>query len=88
VENVSGTATSVFVAGGFVQDFLYGLNLDTEMIMKNKGSGTGTNMLANRVSWFYDLKGISMTIDTACSSSLVALHQACQDMRSGQSDMV
>jgi acyl transferase domain-containing protein len=88
VEDIVGTATSVFVGGGFVQDFLHGLNQDTEMITKNKATGTGASMLANRVSWFYDLKGTSMAIDTACSSSLVALHQACQDLRSGQSDMV
>jgi acyl transferase domain-containing protein len=28
-----------------------------------------------------------MTIDTACSSSVVTLHQACQSLRSGESDM-
>ncbi len=28
-----------------------------------------------------------MMIDTSCSSSLVALHQACQSLRSGESDL-
>ena len=71
-----------------MQDFLYGLNQDTETILKNKATGTSTTMLANRVSWFYNLNGTSLCLDTACSSSLVALHLACQDLRSGQSESV
>lgn len=45
-------------------------------------------MLANRLSWFFGLKGPSMQVDTACSSSLNALHLACQTMRCGEADMV
>jgi acyl transferase domain-containing protein len=41
-------------------------------------------MLANRVSYFFDLHGPSITLDTACSSGLVALHQACQAIRAGE----
>jgi emericellamide synthase (highly reducing iterative type I polyketide synthase) len=41
-------------------------------------------MLANRVSYFFDLRGPSMTIDTACSSGIVALHEACKSIRDGE----
>jgi polyketide synthase PksM len=48
------------------------------------GSGTAYAMLANRLSYFYDLKGPSLTVDTACSSSLFALHDAVTAMRRGE----
>ena len=41
------------------------------------------SMAANRLSYFYDLHGPSMTIDTACSSSLVALDRATKDIKAG-----
>ncbi|KAI0484209.1 hypothetical protein GGR56DRAFT_668793 [Xylariaceae sp. FL0804] len=47
----------------------------------------GTAMISNRISWFFDLKGPSLTLDTACSSSLVALHLAVQSIRTGESNM-
>ncbi len=47
------------------------------------GSGSALSMLANRLSYFYDLKGPSVAVDTACSSSLFALHDAVTALRRG-----
>ncbi|MCW2306578.1 non-ribosomal peptide synthetase [Rhodobium gokarnense] len=40
--------------------------------------------IANRVSFFFDLKGPSVAVDSMCSSGLQAVHQACQSLRSGE----
>jgi acyl transferase domain-containing protein len=45
--------------------------------------GTAHCMAANRISYFFDLKGPSFTIDTACSSSLIAVDRARRDIQSG-----
>ena len=47
-------------------------------------SGGAVSIVANRVSYSFDLRGPSMVIDTACSSSLVAVHVACQSIWSGE----
>ncbi|KAF2839930.1 ketoacyl-synt-domain-containing protein [Patellaria atrata CBS 101060] len=50
-------------------------------------SATSEAMIANRVSWFFGMKGPSLTLDTACSSSLYALHLACQSLKLKESEM-
>jgi len=39
--------------------------------------------VANRVSYYLDLKGPSMVVDTMCSSSLTAIHLACESIKRG-----
>jgi acyl transferase domain-containing protein/acyl carrier protein/enoyl-CoA hydratase/carnithine racemase len=45
---------------------------------------TSFSSLANRVSFFLNLRGPSMPVDTMCSSSLVAIHEACKSLWNGE----
>lgn len=47
-------------------------------------SGAGLADIANRVSYYFDLRGPSMTIDTLCSSSLTSIHLAVESLRRGE----
>lgn len=73
-------------SGIFTKDYTEGMLRDIETLPRYYVTGTGTAMVANRVSYFFDLKGPSMSVDTGCSTSLVALHLACQSIRSGESE--
>ena len=53
----------------------------------NKATGIGFILLANRLSYCFDLKGPSVILDIACSASAFALHLACESLRSGKSKM-
>lgn len=49
-------------------------------------SGSAASV-ANRVSYFLNLRGPSITVDSMCSSSLTAIHLACQSLLSGDIEM-
>ncbi|KAJ5929597.1 polyketide synthase [Penicillium verhagenii] len=83
LEGLAGSDTSCHV-GCFTRDYHEMLMRDAETAPLYAGTGTGFSLLSNRISWFFDLRGASMTLDTACSSSLVGLHLACQGLRTGE----
>lgn len=60
---------------------------DWETLPRYTATGLERGIMANRVSYFFDWHGPSMTLDTACSSSLVALDLAVQIVRSGKSNV-
>jgi acyl transferase domain-containing protein/enoyl-CoA hydratase/carnithine racemase/acyl carrier protein len=49
--------------------------------------GNSYASIANRVSYFLNLHGPSMTVDTMCSSSLTTMHLACQDLKLGRTNL-
>ena len=84
MESLAGSDTSCYV-GSFSKDYTEMMAADQEDLPLYYGIGTGTAILSNRISWFFDLRGPSISIDTACSSALVALHLGCQSLRTGES---
>ena len=81
-----GSRTSVHV-GCFTREYDSVISRDPEVDLKYIATGTGTAMLSNRLSWFFDFRGPSMSLDTACSSSLNAAHLACQGLKLGEVSM-
>ncbi|MFE9560500.1 type I polyketide synthase, partial [Streptomyces sp. NPDC006487] len=85
-DTLRGSRTGVFV-GALRDDYanlLY--QQGAEAITPHAMTGLNRGIIANRVSYFLDLRGPSLTVDTAQSSSLVAVHLACESLRTGETD--
>lgn len=54
--------------------------------VKFKKTRNTRSLLANRLSFYFDLKGPSLTVDTACSSSMFALDLAYNAFKNGECD--
>jgi len=87
MEELSGSPTGCFM-GCSSYDWHVAQTRDIDGTPRYVGRGAVTELISNRVSWFLNLKGPSMTVNTACSSSLVAMHLGCQSIRAGESTMV
>ncbi|MFG2291131.1 type I polyketide synthase [Streptomyces sp. NPDC048595] len=66
---------------------------DYATVLHRRGEGAATqhsmtglhrSIIANRVSYTFDLRGPSLVLDTGQSSSLVAVHTACESLRRGE----
>ncbi|KAL8730919.1 MAG: hypothetical protein Q9181_004491 [Wetmoreana brouardii] len=85
LKKVVGSDTACFV-GGFTREYDDVATSELAKTLLYHTTGNGLTMMSNRLSWFYDLHGPSVTLDTACSSSLVALHLACQTIKASTSE--
>lgn len=70
-------------AGSFGQDWLQMQARDPQDGSVYGITGMDDFVLANRVSYEFDLRGPSMTVKAGCSSSLIALHLACEALQRG-----
>ena len=84
LDAIAGSMTGVYI-GVFSDDYGNMMLADPESLPSHHVTGTGKAIFANRISYYFNLKGPSFSLDTGCSSSLVALHQACQSIRCGES---
>lgn len=78
-----GTNCGVYI-GIASSDYAYRLAEDLNAVDASMATGNTASIAANRLSYFFDLRGPSIAMDTACSSSLVAFHQACRSIISGE----
>jgi myxalamid-type polyketide synthase MxaE and MxaD len=85
-ERLAGSLTGVYV-GITTADYEKLLSRDPARLDRYSGTGACNSITANRLSYFFDLRGPSLAVDTACSGSLLAVHLACQALRSGECSM-
>ena len=83
--SIAGTEVGVFV-GASQTDYAHAALGDEAIADAHFATGNALAILANRISYIYNLHGPSIVFDTACSSALVALHQAVEALRSGRID--
>lgn len=83
IEGLRGSRTAVYV-GLMCDDWAQMTSRDWDIMQTYSATGVSRAIVSNRVSYFFDWHGPSVTIDTACSSSLVALHQGVAALRNGE----
>ncbi|MEM7125456.1 MAG: SDR family NAD(P)-dependent oxidoreductase [Chloroflexota bacterium] len=86
-EEVNGTRTSVFIGAKDNNYVRKHYDLIPSEARQHTMVHSISNMIAARISDFYNLTGSAEIVDTACSSSLVAVHNACQSILSGEAEM-
>lgn len=83
LEQFRGTKTAVVLGCG---DSEYkSLTDDESSVVK---IGNLKSVIAGRISYQLDLKGLAYVLDTSCSSSLMAIHQGCNHLRNEEADYV
>ncbi|KAK3290192.1 BcPKS5, polyketide synthase [Chaetomium fimeti] len=83
LEDLRGSDTAAYV-GLMCDDWAQVMARDWDQMPTYTATGISRAIVANRLSYFFDWHGPSMTIDTACSSSLVAVHQGVTALRNGE----
>lgn len=87
VDDIKGSDTGVYI-GVSSSDYATLLKQQTDQVgVAQFATGSAHSVLANRISYIFDLHGPSEPIDTACSSSLIAIHRAAEHIKNGHGTM-
>jgi acyl transferase domain-containing protein/dTDP-4-dehydrorhamnose reductase len=86
MSDLAETRTGLFV-GVSNSDYSHLLAGSLPDIQAQAATGLSHSIIANRVSYWLDLRGPSEVINTACSSSLVAIHRAVESLRNTSCSM-
>ena len=81
-----GSRTSV-IMGATTDDYAQLHSRSGLEVNAYSGLGVAKSMIAGRLAYFYDLKGLTLQIDSSCSSALVATHLAARELRDGSCDL-
>jgi acyl transferase domain-containing protein/SAM-dependent methyltransferase len=73
VDALQGSMTGVF-CGALRTDYNQIQAMDPQAFPAYMVTGNSPSIMANRISYYFDWHGPSMTVDTGCSSSLLAVH--------------
>ncbi len=84
--DIAETPTGVYM-GVSTYDHGAALHSDEREVEPYDGTGGALSIVANRISYCFNLRGPSLAVDTACSSSLVAVQLACQAIRGEEIDL-
>lgn len=82
-KDIEGKMISVYI-GAFSSDYMQLINRSELSLDPNAIAGNDHAMMANRISYFFNLKGNSEAVDTACSSSLACALKAVKEIRAGE----
>jgi acyl transferase domain-containing protein/acyl-CoA synthetase (AMP-forming)/AMP-acid ligase II/aryl carrier-like protein len=80
---LSGRKVGIFIGTEF-NDYQMLIRAQQKIFHGHVATGNSHAILANRISYFFNLNGPSETTDTACSSSLIALHRAIVSLQQGE----
>ncbi|KAL8909684.1 MAG: hypothetical protein Q9171_004929 [Xanthocarpia ochracea] len=83
LHGLKGSQTSAYV-GSMSADYTDTQTRDVESLSQYMITGTSRALLSNRLSYYFDWHGPSISVDTACSSSLAAVHLGVQALRNGE----
>lgn len=83
---LAGSKTAVYVGIG-PGDYSRLCMQPVDQIDAYLTTGNFLSVAADRIAYFFDLRGPSMAVDTACSSSLVCVHLACRSIECGEATM-
>lgn len=85
LSEVYGSNTGVYV-GNMNRDYMM-LVADTNVINQFSSQGSASAIAANRISFTFNFRGVSIAVDSACSATGIGIHFAANDLRSGNIDM-
>ncbi|MBD3422690.1 MAG: SDR family NAD(P)-dependent oxidoreductase [Chitinivibrionales bacterium] len=80
-DTLSNSEVGTFVGGFHLESYSAMLAPENKYrIIQQSPTSSTMAMLANKLSYVFNLKGPSISVDTACSASLTAIHLACESI--------